>query len=71
MQYACKEPSIGANSLPFDEGMHSTNNNENRCGYGVVLLFMAGQMLATSSIRCESTRVSVHMALLEWTDVLS
>jgi len=71
MQYACKEPSSGANSLPFDQGIHSTNNNEKRCGYGVVLLVTAGQMLATSCIRYESTRVSVHMSLPEHTDVLS
>jgi hypothetical protein len=42
--YACEEPSSGANSSPFDKDIHSTNNNENRCGYGVVLLVMAGHV---------------------------
>lgn len=44
MQYACEEPSSGANSSPFDEGIHSRNINENRRGYGVVLLIMAGHV---------------------------
>jgi hypothetical protein len=71
MQYACEEPSSGANSSPFDEGILSTNNNENMFGYGVVLLVVAGQMLATSSISCECPHVSVHMPLPERTDALS
>lgn len=70
MQYACEEPSSGANSSPFDEGILSTNNDENRCGYGVVLLVMPGQMLATSSISYECPCVSVHMTLPERTDAL-
>ena len=40
MQYACEEPSSGANSSPFDEGIHNTNNNESRCGYGQTLLIV-------------------------------
>jgi hypothetical protein len=39
---------ISENPSPFGEGTQNThNNNENKCGYGVVLLVMTEQMLMT------------------------
>jgi len=47
--YACEVSCTGEYSSPSGDGVQSTNNNENRCGYGAVLLDMAGQILMTSS----------------------
>jgi hypothetical protein len=47
--YECEVSYTGEYLSPSGEGKQSTNYNENRCGYGAVLLVMVGQILMTSS----------------------
>jgi hypothetical protein len=47
--YACEVSCTGEYLSPSGEGVQSTNNNENRCGYGALLSVMIGQIVMASS----------------------